>query len=182
MPEYSPLPNGVQDICLVFRASPRLVAHLILVHDLAGKLLQDIARLWPDVDCNREHVLFGAATHDIGKAVYPEELVAPGHKHERKGTELLQQYGVPNSLARFAYTHGNWKDEPTMEDLLVALADNLWKGKRLPELEDRFVEAVAQRTGKERWEILVEFDQLCDSLASDADTRLAWQASFPVAG
>ena len=158
------------------------MAHLILVHDLAGKLVKEIARLWLDADFDWGRVLFGAATHDIGKAVYPEELVAPGHKHERKGTELLEEYGVPKSWARFAYTHANWKDEPTitLEDMLVALADNLWKGKRLAELEDRFVKTVCASTGKETWEVFAEFDQICESLASEADARLAWQAGFPV--
>jgi HD domain len=180
LPGYIPLPNEVQEICRDVDAPLRLVAHLILVHDVAVKLAVEVSNAWPEVKFEKREVSFGAATHDMGKAAYPEELSFPGHKHEQAGAALLEDQGVSENLARFAYTHANWRDNRVtgIEDLMVALADNLWKGKRLGELEDRFVGLVATRTGKEKWEIFAEFDQICERLASGADARLSLQASF----
>ncbi|WP_431962932.1 hypothetical protein [Actinacidiphila sp. bgisy160] len=80
---------------------------------------------------------FGAATHDIGKALHVAELSAPGSAHERAGRAQLLAQGVTPRLARFAATHGSWTDAAvTMEDLLVSVADKVWKGKRVTELED----------------------------------------------
>ncbi len=111
--------------------------------------------------------------------MYPQELTAPGNQHEQEGMKLLQKYGVSEKLARFAYTHANWKDATVgLEDLLVALSDNLWKGKRQVELEECFVKTVSARTGKETWEVFAEFDQVCEILTLDADQRIAWQAEF----
>ena len=95
-------------------------------------------------------VLFGAATHDLGKAVHREELSEPGKLHELRGVELLTELGVPGSLAHFAYTHGYWKGSrpALMEDLMVALADNCRKGKRVPDLEALMTDALAERTGE----------------------------------
>jgi putative nucleotidyltransferase with HDIG domain len=179
---YIPLPSEVQEICRDVDAPPRLVAHLILVHDVAVKLAAQISNAWPEVTFNKREVSFGAATHDIGKVIHPEELSVAGDKHERMGVELLEDHGVPEQFARFAYTHANWRDARVtgVEDLIVALADNLWKGKRLGELEDRFVSFVAIKSGKEKWEIFSAFDQLCQRVASEADSRLAWQANFAV--
>jgi hypothetical protein len=46
-------------------------------------------------------------------------------------------------------THARWREEPevTLEELLVALADSLWKGRRDHQLEQRVVDAVATRAG-----------------------------------
>jgi putative nucleotidyltransferase with HDIG domain len=177
---YIPLPSEVQEICRDVDAPPRLVAHLILVHDVAVKLAVEISKRWPEVKFDKREVSFGAATHDMGKAAHPEELVSPGHKHEHVGAALLEDQGVPENLARFAYTHANWRDARVrgVEDLIVALADNLWKGKRLDELEDRFVGLVSTKTAKEKWEFFSEFDRVCQKLASEADMRLAWLANF----
>ncbi|MBX3227087.1 MAG: hypothetical protein KIT84_35870 [Labilithrix sp.] len=41
----------------------------------------------------------------------------------------------------------------TIEELLVALADCLWKGRRDDELEQRVVDAVATLAGKGRWDV-----------------------------
>lgn len=177
---YIPLPSEVQEICRDVKAPPRLVAHLILVHDVAVKLAVEISTRWPEVKFNKKEISFGAATHDMGKAVCPEKLSAPGHKHEQAGVVLLEDQGVPENLARFAYTHANWQDARVtgVEDLIVALADNLWKGKRLGELEDRFVSLVSTKTGKGKWEIFSDFDRICQKFAAQADTRLAWQANL----
>jgi hypothetical protein len=152
----------------------------MLVHDVAEKLVEAIRDAFPEVDFDAKSVSFGAATHDIGKAVYVEELVGPGHNHEGKGRELLKERGVPEKLARFAYTHANWREtwEIQLEDLLVALADNCWKGKRYPQLEEEAVQVISKRTQREPWQVFAILDSVLEGLAADADRRLAWQAQF----
>src|SRR5262245_48177370 len=181
MPEYGPLPEDALEICRAFHSSPRLIAHLTLVHDVAGKLVEEVRRTFPNLPFDEKSVLFGAATHDIGKAAYTEELVQPGHKHEQKGSELLRASGISENLARFAYTHANWKDLPEIqvEDLLVALADHCWKGKRFSDLEEAATQLIAKQTQREPWEVFAALDNILQRLASDADKRLSWQARFP---
>src|SRR5437899_1858095 len=125
----SPLPDWVNNFCREIGAPPRLIAHLILVHDVAIKLINSIQKLWPGLKIDREAIFFGAATHDIGKALYPDELVGPGHRHENAGYDLLIKNGISENVARFTKSHAGWinNDSPTLEDLFVALADNCWK-------------------------------------------------------
>jgi HD superfamily phosphodiesterase len=150
------------------------------VHDVAAELASGIAVAFPDVVFDSDAVLLGAATHDIGKAVWPTELDGPGNEHERAGFELLCKEGWPKVLARFAATHADWgREDATVEDLLVAIADKVWKAKRVQDLEDRFIEHVADITGTDRWELFMQLDDILDRLAAGADARLAFQASFP---
>jgi hypothetical protein len=154
---------------------------LTLVHDVAEKLVNALHRIFPGLDLDREAVLFGAATHDIGKSLYPEELSGPGAQHERYGPDLLKRFRVSEARARFAYTHANWRDKSaSLEDLLVALADTCWKGKRLGPLEEEIVRSISVKNGQQEWEVFGLLDEILQQLASDADARLAWQASFPV--
>lgn len=57
---------------------------------------------------DRGAVLYGAASHDIGKVIHVGELTGPGSKHEGAGYALLIAHGVPPQMARFARTHGSW--------------------------------------------------------------------------
>jgi len=120
-----PLPKKVEEICREIDAPPRLVAHLTLVHDVAVKLIERITYKYPSVSFNEQNVKSGAATHDLGKAVYPSELISSGNQHENIGEDLLKRFNVPSELARFTRTHASWKTEAAsnLEDLLVALAD-----------------------------------------------------------
>jgi putative nucleotidyltransferase with HDIG domain len=181
--EYRALPKEALEIGQAVHSSPRLIAHLTLVHDVAARLIHVIQDGFPDLSFDADSVLFGAATHDIGKAACPEELTEPGHKHEIKGVELLPEHGVPDRLARFAYTHANWKDDPAIqiEDLLVALADTCWKGKRLSALEEEAVRVIVERTSRRPWEVFALLDSILQGLTADADLRLSWQAQFTAA-
>ena len=67
----SPLPPLALQILEHEQAVPRLVAHLTLVHDVAIRLVAAVSKAWPSVSFDKESVLFGAATHDIGKALRP---------------------------------------------------------------------------------------------------------------
>lgn len=78
-------------------------------------------------------------------------------------------------------THAAWA-EPGIgtEDLLVALADKVWKNKRVRELEDLVVGRLAEVSGRPAWEEFLALDALLDPLGADADRRLAFQADHPV--
>jgi HD domain len=182
MPEYKPLPSEVQELCRAVGAPPRLVAHLVLVHDCACRIMIQINKIFPEVQIEEERVLFGAATHDIGKAIHNEELSVPGHKHESEGRELLKKLGIADHFARFAWTHGNWQTDADLplEDLLVVLADNCWKGRRVPELETRIVQKISEASSKHEWKVFADLDEILQQVALEADERLAWQRAFPV--
>ncbi|MFF1607466.1 HD domain-containing protein [Amycolatopsis sp. NPDC058278] len=173
-PGFAPLPPRARTLLETLAAPPRLGAHLRVVHDVAVTLTGWVG---PRVDVPA--VLFGAATHDIGKILHPAELSGPGSAHEPAGYSLLLSQGVEESLARFARTHGSW-DAPdvTFEDLLVSLADKVWKGKRVPELEQR----VAERLGGSPWETFLALDDELERIASGADARLDFQAAYPTSG
>ena len=179
---YRPLPPEAEALCEQAGASPRLVAHLVLVHDVAATLVERLTTAFPDLPLDRNAILFGSATHDIGKTQFPMELSQPGQQHEAAGVEILMSYGVPEARARFATTHANWQElnPPQIEDLLVALADKCWKGKRVDELESVVVSLIADQSKLEAWECYSMVDEILQELASDADERLSWQMSFPV--
>jgi len=60
----------------------------------------------------------------------------------------------------------------TLEELLVALADKLWKGVRNPKLEERVIDLVAAALGRSRWDIFVELDTCFEAIAADGSSRL----------
>ncbi|GAA4606869.1 hypothetical protein BJY16_006043 [Actinoplanes octamycinicus] len=177
-----PLPPAAAELLEAFGAPPRLGAHLRLVHDVAWRLTGWLAATYPDLRFDREAVLFGAATHDIGKVVHPRELSGPGSRHEPAGRRLLLAAGVAPELARFAGSHGSW-DAPgvTLEDLLVSVADKVWKAKRVPDLEQLLVDRLVAVSGQEPWQVFLTLDDHLDALAAGADGRLAYQNGFPVA-
>ncbi|MFC4068477.1 hypothetical protein [Actinoplanes subglobosus] len=95
--------------------------------------------------------------------------------------ELLLARGVPERLARFAGTHGSWAaDGVTVEDLLVSVADKVWKAKRVEDLERLLVGRIAVASGLALWEAFVSLDDCLAGLAAGADERLAFQNGFPV--
>jgi len=119
-------------------------------------------------------VLAGAAIHDAGKIVHPEEMRMPGHQHELAGEHLLLAHGVPPEVARFCVTHAAWNaPDASIEDLLVALADKLWKGKREDDLERRVADAISSAAKREAWETFDVLDAICESIAADGPDRLA---------
>ncbi|MFF7443948.1 HD domain-containing protein [Streptomyces sp. NPDC008122] len=181
-PPLHPLPRAAADLLRTLDAPPRLAAHLRAVHDVARQLVGWVEERCPDLAVDRGAVLFGAATHDIGKVVHPAELSGPGSLHEEAGRELLAAHGFAPELARFAATHATWTDPgATVEDLLVGTADKIWKNKRVPALEDLVVARLTEATGRPRWEEFLALDELLERLGAGADRRLAYQAAFPTA-
>jgi hypothetical protein len=60
----------------------------------AATILCDRLRRDLSLAFDREQVLVGAALHDAGKILHPEEMSAPGSQHELAGKELLTNNGV----------------------------------------------------------------------------------------
>ncbi|GAA3741265.1 hypothetical protein HDA32_002513 [Spinactinospora alkalitolerans] len=178
-----PLPEDAARLLSALGAPPRLRAHLSLVHGVAVRLVEWTARHHPQARIDAPAVLFGAATHDIGKTLHPAELSGPGSAHEEAGYALLREHGVASGLARFCRTHGSYgAPGRTLEDLLVSLADTVWKGRRAVELEQRVVELLARASGRAGWEVFLELDDLLGDIAAGADERLAHQARHPLTG
>lgn len=171
------LPHEARRLLTTLNAPPRLVAHLTLVHDAASEILEHLQGRWPDFSVDRDAVLFGAATNDIGKVRHPDELVQDGRLHEQDGPALLQRLGVTAERSRFARTHGTRMNEPsvTAEDLIVALADECWKGSRHAELESQIASHIANSQGIERWEVFLALDDIRTKVDIGADKRLVWQ-------
>lgn len=166
------LPADVEAHLTKIGAPKRLRVHLQLVHDVAVQLSAALTSLTFD----RSAVAFGAATHDIGKALHPHELSGSGSAHELAGYEWLIAQGEPEARARFARTHAKWADaDATIEDLLVSLADKVWKGRREEELEQKIVARIAKATGQQPWDVFMKLDELLGELAAEADARLALQ-------
>jgi len=172
------LPADAASLLAALQAPPRLIAHLTLVHDVALRIVRVVEKRWPQVQFDRGDVLFGAATHDIGKAIHREELSGPGARHEEDGRRALEERGVDAARARFAATHARWSSASPLEDLFVSLADKCWKGKRTKDLEELVVARIVAATGAATWDVFVKLDDALTTIAADADERLAWQARF----
>lgn len=171
-----PLPEEIQRLCADLSAPNLLLGHLRLVFDVSVNLVEGVRARFPNLDFEHEAVCFGAASHDLGKVKHPNELTGPGRQHEEDGPALLEEHGVDPRLARFARTHGAFsKEKLSIEDLLVALSDAIWKGQRIDELEKQVIDKITEQTGIESWEVFSELDALLDEIASQGDERLAWQ-------
>lgn len=177
-----PLPAKIERLLQQHNAPPLLVAHLRLVHDVAWELTEGIKKSFPKLSFDQEAVLFGAATHDVGKTIHLRELSEPGSEHEVAGRKLLLQAGFPEEYARFAFTHGGPRREPnpTFEDLLVQIADAIWKGKRSEKTESLLIRSIVCATNLPEWQVFSVIDELLTEIAQDADKRLGYQNSWQV--
>jgi HD domain len=169
------LPPEVEKLLEEIHAPPRLVAHLEIVHEVAGELTALLMARWPTLSFDRNAVLFGAAIHDLGKALHPAELFGPGRRHEVDGPALLERHGIPPELARFARTHGERHPDLALEDLLVALADVVWKGKREENLESLVTARIAALVHLHQWEVFSVLDEMLSKIAANGERRLAMQ-------
>lgn len=171
----APLPSAAVAILVAEGAPPRLVAHLSLVHDVALRLLRSFNKAWPKLAIDKELVAFGAATHDIGKARIRKELSEPGVEHEAVGEALLLEHGISAERARFARSHGADVRTLPLDDVMVVLADNTWKGKRRKELDDRVIALLTAAAAAPAWDAFLRLDGILSAVARDADKRLDWQ-------
>ena len=152
-------------------ASRRLLVHVKLVGEAAEELLAKFQSL--GINLNADFVRLGVAIHDAGKILHPNELEMKGNQHEPSGEELLLEAGVKPSIARCALSHARYDSmDVSFEELVIALSDNLWKGKRAKNLELRVIDAAAEAMVKTRWEIFIELDECFEKIASQGESRL----------
>lgn len=170
------LPDHISELLSKLDAPDRLKKHLQLVHAVTNELLSHIQQKWPEMTLDKELVLFGASTHDIGKSKVQSELFESGKKHEAIGHEMLLTLGFSEEQSRFAFTHGNWEEENLpLEDLLVSLSDKIWKGKRIDLLEEKVTQKISEKTETEFWEVYGSLDEIVSRVCVESDQRLNWQ-------
>jgi hypothetical protein len=162
---------AAHDLLIGLGAPPSLVAHVRLVGEAAEALLAELRRLGVPLDA--DFVRAAVVLHDAGKILHPGELHGGGSEHEAAGERLLRAHGVDPALARCCISHAQWDQMPcSLEELVVALADTLWKGRRNGTLEKRLVDAVSGRLELSFWDLFVKLDDCFESIAADGAARL----------
>ena len=152
-------------------APGHLLTHVKLVGEAADLILEKCEELSVPIDA--EFVRIGVAIHDTGKIIHTHEMTGPGSDHEPEGEKILIDNGVSPKIARCCMSHARWQEmECCIEELLVALADKLWKGKRVESLELEVIDRVSNILGKERWDIFPELDSQFELIAAGGDERL----------
>jgi hypothetical protein len=152
-------------------ASARLIVHVKLVGEAAELLIAELDCLAINLD--KDFIRLGVAFHDAGKILHPVELTTTGNRHEADGESLLVKHGVDPVLARCCRSHAQWQHMAcSIEELLVALADTLWKGKRNSQLEELVIQRLADRSLHDYWELFIHMDDLFDRIAGDGHLRL----------
>ena len=160
-------------ICLLreLGASEGLLVHIQLVGEAAERLMQAYVELGVRFDARL--IELGVIVHDVGKILYPGELSAPGSMHECAGEALLLAHGVQSEVARYCVSHAKWQEAGvSFEELSVALADKLWKGKRVEALELRIVDEAASRLRLSRWDVFAQLDAVFEEVADGGTDRL----------
>jgi HD domain len=153
-------------------AVDRLIQHVQLVGEAAEELIAQLQTLGLSFDV--EWVRLGVAFHDVGKILHPLELVEKGTQHEAAGELLLLAQNVDPKVARCCKSHGQWQNmECSFEELVVALADHLWKGKRNVELEHLVIDRAAGMLQQDYWDLFVVLDSGFEAIAAGGHIRLS---------
>lgn len=153
-------------------APSRLIRHVRLVGEAADLLIQKLNQM--NVDFDEKFIRLGVAFHDTGKIIHPQEFFSPGNLHEADGEKLLISKGVNPKLARCCISHANWKTmKCSFEELIIALADKLWKGKREVDLEKAVIKRTSNLINQDFWELFIELDSHFENIASQGEERLA---------
>ena len=153
-------------------APERLIVHVRLVGEAADLLIAQYREMGLDFDA--EHIELGAAVHDAGKLLFPNELDGPGSQHEPAGEKLMLANGVQPHIARCCVSHAAWRaSDLSFEERSVALADKLWKGKREEELELGVVDSIAEKLAVDRWDVFTRLDLAFEEIGAGAPDRLA---------
>ncbi len=152
-------------------APPQLIVHVQLVGEAADLLISQLHERQLKFD--KRLIRLGVAFHDVGKILHPSELKVGGNLHEADGEQLLIDHGVESSLARCCRSHSQWREmECSLEELCVALADTLWKGKRIAALEEAVIQRLAVEANKDYWDVFIDWDSCFERIASSGDVRL----------
>ena len=152
-------------------APDHLKLHVRLVGEAADLLIQKCNELKVSIDAN--FIRIGVAIHDIGKIIHLNEMTGTGSEHEPEGEKILLNKGVDPKIARCCLSHAQWAEmECSLEELLIALSDKLWKGKRVEELELKVIDRISDSLGKDRWAVFEELDSQFEHIASGGHERL----------
>ena len=123
-------------------ASEKLIKHVKLVGEAGEEIIKKLEE--KKIKFDKNYVRVGIILHDVGKVLYPNELKEKGNRHEQAGEKLLLGKGVDARVAKCCISHAQWNEMPcSLEELLVALADNLWKGSRKEQLETLIITKLA---------------------------------------
>jgi putative nucleotidyltransferase with HDIG domain len=163
-------PNDALEFLKDLQAPEDLLRHAEIVRETAEQILGCL-KLATDV-IDPSVVLIGAILHDVGKIKHPRELQEPGHEHEAAGYQMLISYGFSDHIADMCIAHSQWQNTKSLEALIVALADKLWKGKRVIELEDEIIKRVADKREDDFWSLYGVLQTCFDRIADTATERL----------
>jgi len=147
--------NDAYNIMKNLGAPKRLIQHSELVKEAAEELISGLYDLSEKIDF--EFVRIGVILHDIGKIKYKEEIYSnEGNFHAIEGEKILLKIGISKKIARCCVSHNNYNNmKCSIEELLIALSDKLWKGKRDKELELKVIDELACLYEKTRWDIYI---------------------------
>jgi HD domain len=153
-------------------APPHLIQHVKLVGEAGEILISQFQHL--NLSFDPEWIRLGIVFHDTGKILYPVELIEHGNQHEAAGEKFLLDRGIDPKIARCCRSHGQWNlIDCHFEELVIALSDCLWKGKRNAELKHRTISKAAQILQQDYWDIFVKLDDRFEEIARGGDLRLS---------
>ena len=170
------MPVTVEEALQLLRAlqaPPALVHHHELVVETANELCAGVLTRFPQLSLDIELVLCGAALHDVGKVRVPEGLKQSEETQESAGEALLLTLGVPPEVAACCSARSRVSERSSLELLLVALADALWKGSRDKLLEQAFADRLCAQLSVAAPEVWVAVNDLMQRTASHGPRRLA---------
>ena len=154
------------------KAPQKLIEHAELVSEAGNKLIQKLNEL--GIEFDGLFIQIGIIIHDAGKIIHSDELTGKGNLHEPAGEILLLENGVQAKVARCCLSHARYGEmDVSFEELIIALSDKLWKGKREPDLELRVIDAVANMLDQDRWDLFSELDTCFENIAAKGDDRLS---------
>ncbi|WP_437917062.1 HD domain-containing protein [Sorangium sp. So ce302] len=163
--------DDARSLLATLGAPPHLLRHVELVGEAADLLIVLFREQGIPID--EDLVRVGVVLHDAGKIEHPRELTGPGSEHEPAGERMLLAASVTPALARVCLSHARWQQMAcTLEELIIALADKLWKGVRVPDLEERVLLEAAARGGRDRWGLFIPFDSCFERIAERGHVRL----------
>ena len=151
-------------------APTRLVVHVELVAEAGGAIISELESLGARID--KEFILCGIVLHDVGKTVHLSELAREGELHGETGRALLLREGIEPRLAAVCVSHSAWGEAKTVEELVIACADKLWKGKRVADLEELLARRVSDELQLEFWGVFMRMDSCFEAIAGGGDERL----------
>lgn len=154
------------------KAPEHLITHVTLVGEAACEIIKCLKS--HDLEFDAVFVETGVVLHDVGKIKHTQEMYQKGSMHEAEGEKILFALGVEEKLTKVCISHAQWSAEDVnLEELLIALSDKLWKGKRVQKLEEKVIILVASSLNVEYWDLFMDLDSCFESIASNGDERLS---------